>query len=78
MDIDYFLRTKYEENQVEGVLRTCLLYTSVLKIKALWNSSENNLYGIDKKKAIKSIPDIENYEYVPLNNSCLLYTSRCV
>ena len=26
----------------------------VLKIKALWNSSENNLYGIDKKKTKKS------------------------
>ena len=43
----------------------------VLKIKALWNSSENNLYGIDKKKAIKCIPDIEDYEYVPVNNSML-------
>ena len=43
----------------------------VLKIKALWNSSENNLYGIDKQKAIKCIPDIENYEYVPVNNSML-------
>ena len=43
----------------------------VLKSKALWNSSENNLYGIDKKKAIKCIPDIENYEYVPVNNSML-------
>lgn len=28
-------------------------------------------YGIDKKKAIKCIPDIENYEYVPVNNSML-------
>ena len=46
-------------------------YDSFLKIKALWNSSENNLYGIDKKKAIKCIPDIENYEYVPVNNSML-------
>ena len=44
---------------------------AVLKIKALWNSSENNLYGIDKKRAIKCIPDIENYEYVPVNNSML-------
>lgn len=26
MDIDYFLRTKCEENQVEGVLRTEELY----------------------------------------------------
>ena len=43
----------------------------VLKIKALWNSSENNLYGIDKKRAIKCIPDMENYEYVPVNNSML-------
>lgn len=43
----------------------------VLKIKALWNSSENNLYGIDKKRTIKCIPDIENYEYVPVNNSML-------
>ena len=43
----------------------------VLNIKALWNSSENNLYGIDKKKAIKCIPDIEDYEYVPVNNSML-------
>ena len=43
----------------------------VLKIKALWNSSENNLYGIDKKRAIKCIPDIENYEYVLVNNSML-------
>ena len=43
----------------------------VLKIKALWNSSENNLYGIDKKRAIKCILDIENYEYVPVNNSML-------
>ena len=43
----------------------------VLKIKALWNSSENNLYGIDKKRAIKCMPDIENYEYVPVNNSML-------
>ena len=43
----------------------------VLKIKALWNSSENNLYGIDKKRAIKCIPDIENYEYVQVNNSML-------
>lgn len=46
-------------------------YDSFLKIKALWNSSENNLYGIDKKKAIKCIPDIEDYEYVPVNNSML-------
>lgn len=43
----------------------------VLKIKALWNSSENNLYGIDKKRAIKCMPDIQNYEYVPVNNSML-------
>lgn len=43
----------------------------VLKIKALWNSSENNLYGMDKKRAIKCIQDIENYDYVQVNNSIL-------
>ena len=49
----------------------CLRYIClilVLKIKALWNSSENNLYGIDKKRAIKCIPDIENYEYPNLRD----------
>ena len=44
---------------------------NIVTDQALWNSSENNLYGIDKKKAIKCIPDIENYEYVPVNNSML-------
>lgn len=29
MDIEYFLRTKYEENQVEGVLRTEELYKNI-------------------------------------------------
>jgi len=29
MDIDYFLRTKYEENQVEGILRTEELYKNI-------------------------------------------------
>lgn len=43
----------------------------VLKIKSLWNSSENNPYVMDKKRAIKCIPDIKNYEYVPVNNSML-------
>ena len=32
---------------------------------------KTNLYGIDKKRAIKCMPDIENYEYVPVNNSML-------
>ncbi len=43
----------------------------VLKVKSLWNSSENNLYGMDKKRVIKCIPNIEDYEYVPVNNSML-------
>ncbi len=33
MDIDYFLRTKYEENQVEGVLRTEELYKNISKVQ---------------------------------------------
>jgi hypothetical protein len=64
---------KYGDKSKEIVKYKVMVQTKcvVLKIKALWNSSENNLYGIDKKKAIKCIPDIENYEYVPVNNSML-------
>ena len=60
-----------EKGRLEKYKVTIQTNFVVLKIKALWNSSENNLYGIDKKKAIKCIPDIENYEYVPVNNSML-------
>ena len=60
-----------EKGRLEKYKVTVQIKCVVLKIKALWNSSENNLYGIDKKKAIKCIPDIENYEYVPVNNSML-------
>ena len=60
-----------EKGRLEKYKVTVQIKCVVLKIKALWNNSENNLYGIDKKKAIKCIPDIENYEYVPVNNSML-------
>lgn len=60
-----------EKGRLEKYKVTVQIKCVVLKIKALWNSSENNLYGIDKKKAIKCIPNIENYEYVPVNNSML-------
>ena len=68
-DIQNIINSSYA---VKMELPECITdYDSFLKIKALWNSSENTLYGIDKKKAIKCIPDIENYEYVPVNNSML-------
>ena len=71
-----------DDKDIQNIINSCYAvkmelpecitdYDSFLKIKALWNSSENNLYGIDKKRAIKCIPDIENYEYVPVNNSML-------
>ena len=60
-----------EKSRLEKYKVTVQTKCVVLKIKALWNSSENNLYGIDKKRAIKCIPDIENYEYVQVNNSML-------
>lgn len=60
-----------EKGRLEKYKVTVQTKCAVLKIKDLWNSSENNLYGIDKKRAIKCIPDIENYEYVPVNNSML-------
>ena len=68
-DIQNIINSSYA---VKMELPECITdYDSFLKIKALWNSSENNLYGIDKKRAIKCIPDIEDYEYVPVNNSML-------
>ena len=68
-DIQNIINSSYA---VKMELPECITdYDSFLKIKALWNSSENTLYGIDKKKAIKCIPDIENYEYVQVNNSML-------
>ena len=70
--ISYGDKTKeIEKSRLEKYKVTVQTKCVVLKSKALWNSSENNLYGIDKKRAIKCIPDIENYEYVPVNNSML-------
>ena len=68
---DYDKSKEIEKSRLEKYKMMVQTKCVVLKIKALWNSSENNLYGIDKKKAIKCIPDIENYEYVPVNNSML-------
>lgn len=42
-----------------------------IKMKTLWNSGENYIYGLDKQKIIKYIPDIKDYRYVPVNNSML-------
>lgn len=60
-----------EKSRLEKYKMTIQIKCVFLKIKTLWNSSENNLYGMDKKRVIKCIPDIENYEYVPVNNSML-------
>ncbi|MEI3048581.1 MAG: hypothetical protein V8T65_11090 [Roseburia inulinivorans] len=48
-----------EKGRLEKYKVTVQTKCVVLKIKALWNSSENNLYGIDKKRAIKCIPDLK-------------------
>ena len=42
-----------------------------VKMKTLWNSGENYIYGLDKEKIIKSISGIQDYRYVPVNNSML-------
>lgn len=42
-----------------------------IKMKTLWNSGENYIYGLDKEKIRKYIPDIKDYRYVPVNNSML-------
>lgn len=48
MDIDYFLRTKCEENQVEGVLRTEELYKNISNIylKQLFAVMHQNINGL--------------------------------
>lgn len=72
MDKEQFLSIQQTDNVLlRNGIANRLEYKASIIVKALWNSSENNLYGIDKKKAIKCIPDIENYEYVPVNNSML-------
>lgn len=42
-----------------------------IKMKTLWNSGENYIYNLDKERAIKNIPGIDIYSYVPVNNSML-------
>lgn len=60
-----------ETNRLKKYNVTIQIQCIILKIKTLWNSSENNLYGMDKRRAIKCIPNIEDYAYVPVNNSML-------
>ena len=60
-----------ETNRLKKYNVTIQTQCIILKIKTLWNSSENNLYGMDKRRAIKCIPNIEDYAYVPVNNSML-------
>ena len=40
-----------------------------IKMKILWTRGENYIYGLDKEKIIKYMPDIKDYRYVPVNNS---------
>ena len=40
-------------------------------MQTLWNRGENYIYGVDKGKIRKYIPDIKDYRYVPVNNSML-------
>ena len=40
-----------------------------IKMKTLCNSGEIYIYGLDKEKIRKYIPDIKDYQYVPVNNS---------
>ena len=42
-----------------------------IKIKSLWSSGDNYIYGLDKENIIKNIPGIDVYNYVPVNNSIL-------
>lgn len=42
-----------------------------IKMKTLWNSGENYIYGFNKEKIIKYILGIQDYRYVSVNNGML-------
>ena len=42
-----------------------------IKIKSLWSSGDNYIYGLDKENIIKNMPGIDVYNYVPVKNSML-------
>lgn len=70
MDISDGVNTKQIRrtilNDYEIMVQTSCI---AIKMKTLWNSGENYIYGLDKEKIIKYIPGIKDYRYVPVNNS---------
>ena len=72
MDISDGVNTKHIKRIIlkdyEIMVQTSCI---AIKMKTLWNSGENYIYGLDKEKIRKYIPDIKDYRYVPVNNSML-------
>lgn len=66
VDAKQMKRTMLKEYEVK-VQTSCI----AIKMKTLWNSGENYIYGLDKEKIIKYIQGIKDYRYVPVNNSML-------
>ena len=66
VDTKQIKRTILKEYEVK-VQTSCI----AIKMKTLWNSGENYIYGSDKEKIIKYIQGIKDYRYVPVNNSML-------
>ena len=66
VDTKQIKRTILKEYEVK-VQTSCI----AIKMKTLWNSGENYIYGLDKEKIIKYIQGIKDYRYVPVNNSML-------
>lgn len=66
VDAKQIKRTMLKEYEVK-VQTSCI----AIKMKTLWNSGENYIYGLDKEKIIKYIQGIKDYRYVPVNNSML-------
>lgn len=68
MDISDGVNTKQIKRTIlkdyEIMVKTSCI---AIKMKTLWNSGENYIYGLDKEKIRKYIPDIKDYRYVPVN-----------
>lgn len=68
MDISDGVNTKQIKRTIlkdyEIMVKTSCI---AIKMKTLWNSGENYIYGLNKEKIRKHIPDIKDYRYVPVN-----------
>ena len=75
---DKHIETKYGLGTIRNLSSGCKTLLNIVKhhdkvvnVEECGPNVLRIIFTIDKKKAIKCIPDIEDYEYVPVNNSML-------